>query len=186
MACNGCKDKKPTISEKKQLGGWAIDPEVYEFILKNLPEGSTILELGSGIGTSILAKRYTMYSIEHDLKFVGRYRSNYIYAPIHDGWYNVELIQQKLPEKYDMILVDGPPAEIGRIGFWKNADLFNLDCLIVFDDTNRPKDKEVFDKILDWCNFDFGAERPVPEEKKRRTEIFEKFSVIYPSENFEN
>jgi hypothetical protein len=38
------------------FGGWAIQESCYEFIKKTLPEGSTILELGSGIGTDYLSK----------------------------------------------------------------------------------------------------------------------------------
>ena len=32
----------------ESFGGWAISKELFEWILKHIPKGSTILELGSG------------------------------------------------------------------------------------------------------------------------------------------
>jgi hypothetical protein len=173
MAC--CKDKKLTNS-KKSLGGWSINPEVYRFITGTLPRGSTILELGSGYGTEVLSKDYTMYSIEHDERFVGKYTSTYIHAPMSDGWYNKSLLETKLAAlkgKYQMILVDGPIGNEsnGRIGFYENIEMFDTNVMMIFTDTNRPGERTTFNRVARHL---FIGEVPP------RYEHFKTFSVIYP------
>ena len=145
------------------LGGdnTSISETCFNYIREILPEGKTILELGSGWGTSQLSKHYKMHSIEHDPRFISHYNSEYIYAPIqpyndkwvapdvpeNDGWYNVNSLKIFLPEiKYDLILVDGPPGYpnsmgngkvIGRAGFYKHLDLFNTNVPLIIDDVSR-------------------------------------------------
>ena len=55
----------------RNLDGWVIAPELYNWIRENIKDGSTILELGSGTGTIELCKHYTVYSVEHDKKWIG-------------------------------------------------------------------------------------------------------------------
>jgi len=93
---------------------WSISAHLHNFIGATLPMGSTILELGSGRGTALLASHYGMHSVEHDLRFVGLYDSSYIHAPIRNGWYDTDVLRGELPDRYDLILVDGPPGKIGR------------------------------------------------------------------------
>ena len=117
---------------------WTIPKELFDWIRQNLPDGKTILELGSGNGTNELRKHYTVYSIEHDPKWL-KPNNNYIYAPIvsYNGyfWYDISKLQN-LPE-YDLLLVDGPTGTIGRRGFVNHRALFNLEVPIVIDDTQR-------------------------------------------------
>lgn len=160
---------------KPKLGGWSIELEVFKFIRDNLPEGSTILELGSGWGTGMLSKDYTMHSIEHDEKFVGRYNTTYIHAPMVDGWYDKSVLETKLEAlrgKYQMILVDGPIGNEsnGRIGFFENITMFDEEVLMVFTDTNRPGERNTFNKVLKHL---FIGDVP-----PRHTH-FKTFSVIY-------
>ena len=69
------------------LGGLAICQGVFSWIMSNLPEGSTILEFGSGRGTIELTKYYNVYSVEQDSKWLGlAEKAEYIHAPIKDGW----------------------------------------------------------------------------------------------------
>lgn len=174
---------KQTSSEKKmidKLGGWSIDKNLYEFITSNLLEGSTILELGSGYGTEVLSKKYKMYSIEHNEKFVGKYNSTYCYAPIKNGWYDVDSIKMWLDlfkPDYQLILIDGPTGEIGRGKFANHLNLFNSDGMMIFDDTNRDAERQLFNDVLHQTNFEF--EVPETAITKRNYKIFEKFSVIY-------
>lgn len=138
----------------KRFKGWSISDELFDWIQDNLQEGKTILELGSGAGTIVLTNYYNVYSIEHDEKWVGlAEKSTYIYAPIveYDGylWYDVEVVKEQLPEKYDLILVDGPPGTIGREGFLKNIHLFNTDVPIILDDTNRSVEAEMASSLAD-------------------------------------
>lgn len=134
-----------------QLGGWAISAEVLEYILETFPAGSTILELGSGSGTGELAKYYKMYSIEHNPKWLHKYNSTYIYAPIKDygtyKWYDVAYLKKALPKHYDLILIDGPLGSIGRYGFFHHMGLFDTDVTILFDDTNRAAERKLFNDV---------------------------------------
>lgn len=142
------------------LGGWAIQESCYNFIKQILPEGKTILELGSGLGTDYLSKHYKMYSIENYKEWINKYNSTYIYAPIkmyndewttpdlpgegspkQIGWYDPEIVKNNLPVDYDLILVDGPNGSFGRGGFLKHLDWFNTNVPMVFDDINREPDR---------------------------------------------
>jgi hypothetical protein len=139
-----------------QWGDGSIDEGLYDFIRKVLPKGSTILELGSGWGTSQLAKHYTMYSIEHNEEYIDEYNSTYIYAPLKEHkaiknhptttWYDADVLREKLKGiKYDMILIDGPPAT--RSGFIKYMSLFDTSVILVFDDAARACDRLVVNSV---------------------------------------
>ncbi len=128
--------------DKRNFGADAISIEMYYWILRNLPEGKIILELGSGKGTIELTEFYKVYSIEHDKKWLEyAKKSNYIYAPIIDygkyRWYDINQIKKNIPEQYDLLLVDGPTGAIGRKGFLDNINLFKTNIPIIIDDTNR-------------------------------------------------
>ena len=65
-----------------KFGGWAIRESCFNFIREILPEGKTILEMGSGTGTMVLSEYYNMISIEDQHEWIGQYNSHYIEAPI--------------------------------------------------------------------------------------------------------
>ncbi len=153
------------------LGNSSISEICYNYIREILPSGKTILELGSGFGTSELAKHYKMISIEHDGRWVEQYDSDYIYAPIqwyddkwtapdipgNEGWYNISVVERELKDRhYDMILVDGPPGypnynqtgkRIGRAGFYKHLLLFDTTVPIIVDDIDRKCEKILLEKL---------------------------------------
>jgi hypothetical protein len=154
---------------KNDFGGWAIQESCFNFIKQILPEGSTILELGSGIGTYHLSKHFKMYSIENYTDWLDKYESTYIYAPIkyynqswpapdvpgehgslQSGWYDPDLVKKGLPTEYDLILVDGPNGSFGRGGFLKHIDLFNHNVPIVFDDINREPEYTLMVKVSEY------------------------------------
>ena len=125
----------------KNLGHWAICEALFAWIRKNIPEGSSILEFGSGTGTIELAKYYKVYSIEQDAKWCGLAKeSNYIYAPIKNGWYDADIVFEHLPEKYDLILVDGPKGEGNRFGINDHWGKLNTNIPIVMDDVDREEE----------------------------------------------
>ena len=137
-------------------GGWAIDKKLYNHIRNILPEGSTILELGSGHSTGVLAKHYTMYSVEHDLEWVDKYNSTYLYVPLKEHkeikhhrytrWYDATRLKEELVGiKYDLLLVDGPP--VTRSGFFKYMSLFDSNAIWIFDDSNRGPDLKVINSV---------------------------------------
>lgn len=125
------------------FGGWAISKELFDWIFKNIPKGSTILELGSGNGTKELVKFYNVYSVEHDIEWVDLVPdSKYIHAPLVDGWYDVEILKTELPTNYDLLLIDGPIGE-NRVNIINNYEMFKTDIPIIIDDTNRENDKNM-------------------------------------------
>jgi len=125
--------------------------EIIDWIMKNLSTESVILELGSGEGTKLLVDLgYTVYSIEQDPEWRDKYHDNYIHAdliyyPEYDcWWYDIEVLKEKLPAKYDCILVDGPAGDSGvRKGFIRWSDLFNMDVTVIIDDTSRIGEHEL-------------------------------------------
>lgn len=136
------------------FGGFAIDEELFLYIKEILPEGKTILELGSGEGTAELVKHWNVYSVEDKKKWLGKYHDQYIYAPLKvhklikklpgDVWYNSQILSLHLPKRYDLLLIDGPCREdASRSGLIKYKSLFNLDVPIIFDDVNRTQDWDV-------------------------------------------
>ncbi len=137
-------------------GGWAIDKKLYNYIRKILLEGSTILELGSGHSTDVLAEYYTMYSVEHDEEWVGKYNSTYLHVPLKEHkaikghqytrWYDASVLKPKLKGiKYDLLLVDGPP--ITRSGFFKYMKLFDSNAIWILDDSNRKAEAKVLNSV---------------------------------------
>jgi len=149
------------------LGGFSINEECFAKIRELYPQG-TILELGSGLGTYHLAQHYTMYSVEHNEDYIGKENSNYIYAPIVNGWYAID--KEYLPEDYGLLLIDGPPSTIDsniRLNMKDHLDMFNLDAIIIVDDVHRKAEE-----LLSWYISE-AAGRPVTVYGEKK-----KFAVI--------
>lgn len=141
----------------RDFGGWSIDKDLFDYIRNILPVGKRILELGSGWASGEFSKYYTIFSVEHDTQWIGKFETLYIYAPIKNGWYDVNVLKNLLPRDYDLILVDGPPKSIGRKGFLKNIDLFKNDIPIIFDDVNRDKEYNLMVKVAKILNRKFSV-----------------------------
>lgn len=150
---NSNKSKK---ADKWTTSAWSISKELFDFIRLILPEGKTILELGSGWATGQFAKFYTVYSVEHDHKWLYKYNYNYIYAPIKNNWYDPQILEKELPKEYDLILVDGPPGWIGRSGFYNYLHLFNTDAIIIFDDVNRKVEYNLMVNVANKLDREFS------------------------------
>jgi hypothetical protein len=133
------------------FGSWSIDKVVYEWMINNLPEGKTILELGSGHSTQMLKAKWNIISVEENIDWANKYHNNYIHAPIKNDYYDIDILREKLPKKYDLLLVDGP-AYGNRNNMLRHLDLFNLDTsgcqIIIFDDVERPNDLETYKQFL--------------------------------------
>ncbi len=158
---------KSECPEELGFGNWSIDKDLYDFIRKVLPEGNTILELGSGFSTGELSKYYTMYSVEHDEKFLDKYDSTYLHAPLkkhkklknHESteWYDAAVLRDLLKGlKYNLLLVDGPPQT--RSGFVKYINLFDTSAIWIFDDAGRSIDRAVVNSAasvlgVPWVNY---------------------------------
>ena len=149
-----------------KFGGAHIDKSLYDFLLEVLPEGKTILELGSGWGTSQLVKHWEVYSVEHDKKYADRLTNNCIYAPLtdhkelrnHKGsmkWYDRDILVPALKDiRYDLLLVDGPPGNT-RCGIVKYIDLFDKNVIMIFDDLQRKADRAIINSIGSKLNKPF-------------------------------
>ena len=103
-----------------------------------LPKGGTVLELGSGEGSTVelLKAGYKVYSIEHNGTYVGRWNTveNTIHAPLKEetAFYNLDGI--KLP-KYDILLADGPDTESRTLKMYAHGlDYFDPSVPWFFDD----------------------------------------------------
>jgi hypothetical protein len=133
------------------FSGWSIDKAVYDWMTKHLPEGKTILELGSGNSTQILATRWNVISVEENKDWVNKYHNNYIHAPIKNDYYDIDILKEKLPKKYDLMLVDGP-AYGNRNNMLNNLELFELETsgcsIFIFDDVERVNDLETYKQFL--------------------------------------
>lgn len=157
-----------------KFGGSGIDKIVYDHILKILPKGKTIVELGSGaVSTQILSQSYKLYSVEDDKKYFGLFNSTYIHAPIKRyseygcRWYDANSIKNGLPQLYDLLLIDGPTGSIGRYGLFYHLGLFKADIPWIIHDTNgEPARKLAIDTAA---------------KQERLVEFFETFAVIWRS-----
>lgn len=142
--------------EEEIFGGHSITEETFKLIRELLPDGSTFLELGSGRTTEVFAKHYTVWSVEHDPMWVDNYEDViYIFAPLVGGWYNPEILKKELPKEYDLLLVDGPPSDARRAHILKHIELFNENCIWVFDDLDRPMDNATFMSIVSMTNREY-------------------------------
>tara|TARA_B110001452_G_scaffold264254_1_gene266976 strand:+ start:837 stop:1358 length:522 start_codon:yes stop_codon:yes gene_type:complete len=139
---------------------WMLPQQVFEWIEENIPFGSTILEFGSGEGTERLSVNYDLYSVEHNPEWIGFAKSTYIYAPIRlsnkypdeIGWYDIDIINEKLPSKIDLMIIDGPNGSIGRSGLLEHIEYFSWNFPIVIDDLHRDKEYVFSQALSDKCN----------------------------------
>ena len=152
---NGEKILSKSIKKKTN---WSIGEGILEAVENLLTSESNILELGSGIGSKSLAEICNVYSVEHDENFLNLHSHvNYIHSPIIDiepttefmetKSYDFDIVQNKMPKRVDLIIVDGPPEYIGRSGLLHNLDIFDSECIWIVDDVLRTKDQKLANYI---------------------------------------
>jgi hypothetical protein len=132
-------------------GGSGIEKSMFDFFVKEIPAGSIVLELGSGMcSTKLLGDQYKLYSVENDPRWIDLYDPvTYIYAPLKNGWYDIVLLSAGMPDYYDAVLVDGPCGD--RSGILANLDLFDRSSAYFIHDTWREIDTGIANAISDWC-----------------------------------
>ena len=86
---------------------------------------------------------------------MNRYGSNYIYAPIKDGWYNIDAIKKGLPQHYDLLLIDG--QKIGRRLLSDHLDLFNTNVPIIVDDSDRGREMKLLKDMVEKLGRNFTS-----------------------------
>lgn len=122
------------------LDHWSMSIEGFDWILENITKGSKILEIGAGKGTIELNRFYDVTTIENAPEWVNSVEGvNYIYAPLVNRWYNVDILKNELPLKYDFLIIDGPKGSPNRVPMLKHLDLFYLDCPILIDDVHAKE-----------------------------------------------
>jgi hypothetical protein len=141
------------------LSGWSISKSVFDLIAKIVPENGTILELGSGEASPLLAQYFsTVYSVENDKRWLGRFDGpvylevplvpvTYEQFPLDKHWYDPDILERKLStiDEYDLILVDGPTGFRG--GFYMHFNLFDETVPIILDDVHEDKHASLLEKI---------------------------------------
>lgn len=128
-------------------GGSGIEKVVFDWILANVPPGSTVIELGAGhVSTQAFSQHYKTYSVEDNPEYLGHYPVNYIYAPIDKaGWYDIEILKKLLPPKEEqaLVLIDGS----NRDNVLFNLELFNPNAIYLIHDTYRDSMVRLADNI---------------------------------------
>ena len=192
---NGSEVISKSITKKSN---WSLDDGVIEAVKQLATKDSVILEFGSGIGSKTLSEICTIYSVEHDERFLNRHESvNYIHAPLVDiepipefgetKWYDSKVIEQNLPAKIDFILLDGPPEEYGRSGILKYLHLFGEHCIWIIDDVLRLKDQKIANYVaLKWgyVQYKFWNFSIIASSKHKITHL-EKISEVSYSQYLE-
>lgn len=148
-------------------GGSGITKPLFDWITAHLPHGQHILELGSGdVSTWHLSENYCLTSVEDDERYLYKYPSRYIHAPLVDGWYSVDILKKELPEHYDLILVDGPTGSEPRTGFLRHWNLFLPGVPVVIDDTWRSPERQMAHDLAALTGY--------------RLEVYEHFCALNP------
>lgn len=119
------------------------------WIFNNISKNIRILEFGSGNASTkqLTENGYKLISVEHDKKYLNRYKSDYIHAPLINGWYDVNKLT--INRNYGCIIIDGPPGvnNSSRLGFFRNIHLFDTNVPILIHDTERKFEKILAEKI---------------------------------------
>lgn len=122
---------------------------VHQFLSIN---GKKILEFGCGEGTIERSKKYDVTAIEHDPIYLSDELRCY-HAPLVfiEGaqcyWYDINCFKELQSEKFDIIIIDGPPGRIGRNGILTQPWIFEMSNCILIDDTHRDEESELVTKI---------------------------------------
>ncbi|WAX56028.1 class I SAM-dependent methyltransferase [Jatrophihabitans cynanchi] len=160
-------------------GGWALTGQTLLALVDEVLSSTreNIVECGCGTSTVwiALALRHRgtghVFALEHEVRFAGLARdqlrahgleqwATVIDAPLADTviegesvqWYDLAALDL-LPDRIDLLFVDGPPGDTGRLArrpayVLLQSRLYD-DSVVVLDDTNRPAEKEISE---DWLS----------------------------------
>lgn len=138
--------------------GYAAPNSMFQWLNDNLPNGSKILEFGSGTGTMELTKTFEVTSVEDNEQWLYLAQdSTYIYAPLVNDWYDWQALEILQDETFEAIIIDGPYKTEDRVHLidWINVypNVFNQARFVVVDDvfllTGETQFTQLF-KQLGW------------------------------------
>jgi predicted O-methyltransferase YrrM len=144
---------------------WAIVAILSDIVAY---ERASVVECGSGNSTVYAARLFAqrghghVTSVDHDGHWAGLTRrlleqeglgehATVVHAPLVDGWYDRAAIPA--PERVDLLVVDGPPANAAAIGRSRERaldafhDRLTADATVLLDDARRPGERAV---IASW------------------------------------
>ncbi|MCL7421343.1 MAG: class I SAM-dependent methyltransferase [Methylobacter sp.] len=155
------------------LGGWSIDTFLGKFLIQHLVESrpKTIVELGSGTSTVIIARAlqimdihdYTHIAVDHEAKYLEisrKYahfngladRVTWLECPLErfDSldmlWYQ-GLTEHLQGKKIDFLVIDGPPGMLQKHSRYPAlpilAPYLSEHCTVVLDDAIRKEEQEI-------------------------------------------
>lgn len=136
------------------VANWALSGPLWTRIAADLKPGLRTLELGSGLSTQLFLDAGCDHTaVEHDAGWIDRLAGVFPdctrvvqHAPLTGSppWYN----WSPQGERFDLILIDGPPGEIGRDGvLGVLPQLVHERTILVIDDVLRPDDRLLAAKI---------------------------------------
>lgn len=135
---------------------YAIAPALWQTLAPLLRPGLKTLETGSGLSTWLMAAWGCNHTaLEHDPAWYQRVAGPLCgEACVHlraitpqttSPWY-----AWQPPGPFDLILIDGPTGDIGRGGILQHLpELITPHTVIVVDDTHRPSDRTLCDRIVE-------------------------------------
>lgn len=165
-------------SDLPAIGGWAATASTLSVIVAEIqrnPDLHHIVECGSGASTVWFAAamkhrgRGHVYALEHDRQYLAvtqeYIRRNdleayvtLIYAPLveqligDDSYQWYDLSTAPLPDRVDLLFVDGPPGTSGPKARYPAYPLLNAKlsngAWVVLDDTVRSDEREIGDQWL--------------------------------------
>jgi hypothetical protein len=137
------------VGRLNSFGSGSLSRGLFKFIVRHVPWGSTVLELGSGPATAELSLFFRMHSIEHSSAWLNRYNSCYIHAPLTNAWYDVHALKRGISDLTPAaIIVDGPLTDEGYRGFCEHLQLFDVSGFIFFDDIQLAGQKHQFAALI--------------------------------------
>ncbi len=155
------------------FGGWSIDTFLGKFLVQHLVEfrPTTILELGSGSSTTLIARTLqsmgindnTHIAVDHESKYLGISRDyarlNGVedrviwlacplqhYQELDKLWYG-GIVEKLAGKKIDLLIIDGPPAPLQPMSRYPALPLLlpfmSEHCTVVLDDAIRDEEQEI-------------------------------------------
>lgn len=139
------------------FGASSVTVELFGAILRLVPPGGTILELGSGRVSPLWVDcGLRCVSIEHDPAWCGRFRGvEYRHVPIVGRWYEPAGFRAAVAGvAYDLLLVDGPPGQprgpTDRLGLLGEKECLDKRKPVAIDDTDRPAEARLAVGLGAW------------------------------------